>query len=80
MTARGFFGYSREEKEVMAEHEQNQVDPPETDEEKLISIVDQLEAVLVPTGTCWPGFDYAGARKKAKTILRYEIALARAGK
>jgi hypothetical protein len=24
MTARGFFGYSREEKEVMAEHEQNQ--------------------------------------------------------
>jgi hypothetical protein len=56
------------------------VDPPETDEEKLTILSDQLEAALVPSGSCWPGFDYAEARKKVKTILRYEIALARAGK
>ena len=56
------------------------VDPPETDDEKLTILVDQIEAALVPSGTCWPGHDYAEARKKAKTILRYEIALARSGK
>ena len=54
---------------------QDPLDPqPIEVEEELVKLVDQIESALVPSGTCWPGFNYAKAREETKAHIRAYVA------